>query len=125
VVVVKVDMATVSGGRHLEEPFECVWEVRGGDAVVTIRGELDLATRDAAEAVLLDAEEAATRAVVLDLRDLRFLGSTGLSVLVASAGRATLRGIGHEIVPSEGVRRLLAMTGVDRHLTTREDLPDH
>lgn len=118
-------MAATSEERLAEEPFSCTAEPRGGDVVVTIRGELDLATRDEAEAVLLEAEEAATRAVVLDLRDLRFLGSTGLSILVASAGRAMLRGIGHEIVPSEGVRRLLAMTGVDRHLTTREDLPDH
>jgi anti-sigma B factor antagonist len=93
--------------------------------IVTMRGELDLATRDEAEAVLTAAEERATRAVVLDLRELRFLGSTGLSILVASAGRATLRGVGHEIVPSEGVRRLLAMTGVEGHLTTREDLPTH
>ena len=98
-------------------------DVRGDDAVVTMGGELDLATRDEAEAVIIEAEAVATRAVVLDLRELRFLGSTGLSILVASAGRTTLRGIGHEIVPSEGVRRLLAMTGVDQHLTTREDLP--
>ena len=116
-------MATSSEERLADEPFNCTAEPRGGDVVVTIRGELDLATRDEAVAVLLEAEETATRAVVIDLRGLRFLGSTGLSILVASAGRAMLRGIGHEIVPSEGVRRLFAMTGVDRHLTTREDLP--
>jgi anti-anti-sigma factor len=116
-------LAASSDERLADEPFGCTMEPRGEDVVVTIRGELDLATRDQAEAALLEAEETATRAVVLDLRGLRFLGSTGLSILVASAGRATLRGIGHEIVPSEGVRRLFAMTGVDRHLTTREDLP--
>ena len=109
--------------RLADESFSCVAEPRGGDVVVTIRGELDLATRAEAEAVLIDAEGAATRAVVVDLRGLRFLGSTGLSVLVASAGRATLRGVRQEIIPSEGVRRLLALTGVDGHLTTREDLP--
>ena len=116
---------TIGGDRLAEEPFSCVLEIHGDDAVVTMAGELDLATRDEAEAVLAEAEDAATRAVVLDLRGLRFLGSTGLSLLVASAGRTTLRGVGHEIVPSEGVRRLLALTGVDRHLTTREDLPAH
>ena len=116
-------MASPSEERLADEPFSCAAEPRGEDVIVTIRGELDLATRDATEAVLLEAEETATRAVVLDLRDLRFLGSTGLSILIASAGRATLRGVGHEIVPSEGVRRLFAMTGVDRHLTTREDVP--
>ena len=116
-------MTGPSEERTTDEPFSCTLAMRGDDAVVTIRGELDLATRDAAEAVLLEAEESATRAVVLDLRGLRFLGSTGLSILVASAGRATLRGVGHEIVPSEGVRRLLELTGVDRHLTTRDGLP--
>jgi anti-sigma B factor antagonist len=116
-------MAALSDERMADEPFSCAAEPRGEDVIVTMRGELDLATRDEAEAVLLQAEETATGAVVLDLRGLRFLGSTGLSILIASAGRAMLRGVGHEIVPSEGVRRLFAMTGVDRHLTLREDLP--
>ena len=110
-------------GRLADVPFSCAAEPRGQDVVVTISGELDLATRDEVEAVLIDAEDAATRAVVVDLRGLRFLGSTGLSLLVASAGRARLRGVGHEVIPSEGVRRLLAITGVEEHLTTREDLP--
>ena len=116
-------MAALADERLADEPFSCSAKARGDDVVVTIRGELDLATREEAEAVLIEAEAAAPRAVILDLRGLRFLGSTGLSVLVASAGRATLRGIGHEILPSEGVRRLLALTGVDQHLATREDLP--
>lgn len=115
-------MTTPTAGR-LDEPFRCTSQPRGEDVVVTIRGELDLATRDEAEALLVDAEQSAARAVVIDLRDLRFLGSTGLSILVASAGRATLRGVGHEVIPSEGVRRLLALTGMDQHLITREDLP--
>ncbi len=116
-------MSTLSDGRITDEPFSCTLEVRGEDAIVTIRGELDLATRDQAEAVFVEAEELAGRAVVLDLRGVRFLGSTGLSILVASHGRATVRGVRHEIVPSEGVRRLLELTGVDGHLTTRADLP--
>jgi anti-sigma B factor antagonist len=118
-------MATITEGRVADEPFRCTLERHGEDVVVAMTGELDLATRDEAEGVLLTAEETAERAVVVDLRELRFLGSTGLSILVASAGRATLRGLRHEIVPSEGVRRLLALTGVDRHLTTRVDLPAH
>ena len=45
--------------RLADESFSCVAEPRGGDVVVTIRGELDLATRAEAEAVLIDAEGAA------------------------------------------------------------------
>lgn len=116
-------MPTLSDGRITDEPFICSLEVRGDDAVVTMSGELDLANRDRAEMVLVEAADAATRAVVLDLRGLRFLGSTGLSILVGSAARATRRGLAHEIVPSEYVRRLLVLTGVDGHLTTRERLP--
>ena len=116
-------MPALSDGPPADEPFRCAVEVRGGDAIVTIHGELDLATRDEAEAAFMTAERTATRAVVLDLRGVRFLGSTGLSILVASARRAATAGIGHEIVPSEGVRRLLEITGVDGHLTTRQSLP--
>ena len=60
---------------------------RDGRAVVVIRGELDLATAPDLEAALTERLDAG-QDVVVDLRELAFLDSTGLRVLVASHIRA-------------------------------------
>lgn len=117
-------MAMLTEGlQNLEGPFSCTAERIGDDVVVTIRGELDLATRDAADEVLREAEEDAVRAVVIDLRELEFLGSTGLAMLIGHAARAAGRGVDTELIPSDGARRLLQMTGVDGYLTLIEAPP--
>ena len=56
---------------------------RDGRAVVVIRGELDLATAPDLEAALTGRLDAG-QDVVVDLRELAFMDSTGLRVLVAS-----------------------------------------
>lgn len=78
------------------------------------RGELDLATAPSLEGPLLEALHEGTH-VVLDLRSLEFMDSTGVRVLVAGhqaaaggAGRLTI------IHPGEGnpVARVLDVSGV-------------
>ena len=61
-----------------------------GRAMLTLRGELDLATVPEAEAALMRLEhdpEAAT--IVLDLRRLAFMDSTGLRFVLAAGARAS------------------------------------
>ena len=59
---------------------------RDGRAVVVIRGELDLATAPDLEAALPERLDAG-QDVVVDLRELEFMDSTGLRVLVAAHAR--------------------------------------
>src|SRR5262249_53080172 len=56
--------------RDLGEPFSCTSLRIGDDVVVTIRGELDLATRGRADEVIREAEQDARHAIVIDLREL-------------------------------------------------------
>jgi anti-sigma B factor antagonist len=84
-------------------------------AIVTPRGELDLATVEALE-VALDRIGSAAR-LVLDLRGLSFIDSTGLHLLVALHRRAKAEGF--ELVmaaPAAPVDRAIKVCGLDRVL---------
>jgi anti-anti-sigma factor len=90
----------------------------GGRAVVAIRGELDLATSpDLEEAVL--GRLAGGQSVVLDLRELQFMDSSGLRVLIAAHTRAA-EGEGEFAIvrPRAGseVEKIIAIAGVEQQL---------
>jgi anti-anti-sigma factor len=89
----------------------------GGATVIAITGELDLATSPALEEALERAFGADVELVVLDLRELEFMDSTGLSVLVKAHQAAELAH--HKLALVKGppqVQRLLNLTGVAERL---------
>jgi anti-sigma B factor antagonist len=86
---------------------------RGPAAVIAVAGELDLATGHALEAELDDISPSDTRLVVVDLRQLEFMDSTGLSIIVRAHQRLTGEGCELGLVRgSPQVQRLLDLTGV-------------
>jgi anti-anti-sigma factor len=92
---------------------------RDGDREnVVVAGELDLATVDQLHARLAEIEGAEVRTVVLDLRALEFLDSTGIGALLAAQKR--LRAAGRHLVliksPSTPIAQVLASTGVDTEI---------
>jgi anti-anti-sigma factor len=84
----------------------------GADCVVALRGELDLANAATAEGEL-DAALAQEGAVTVDLRELEFIDSTGIALLVRAMGRnsdaAKLRFVRSEFA---AVNKVLELTGV-------------
>jgi anti-anti-sigma factor len=94
-------------------------EVRseGKAAVVVVSGELDLASGPELERALEQLADPPTELLVIDLRQVEFMDSTGLSIIVkahqrfADAGRqlALVRG-------TSQVQRLLDLTGVAERL---------
>ena len=97
---------------------------REGRAVVVPRGELDIATAPDLEAALNERLDAG-QDVVVDLRELAFLDSTGLRVLVASHARAVGGDASFVIVrPLDGapIRRILAIAGVEALLDFVDDV---
>lgn len=81
---------------------------------LVVEGELDIATAPELGRRLLAAEASAAR-VVVDLRAVGFMDSTGLSALLASRERHRERGAsGPGLVVDAGhVRRVLELTGCD------------
>ncbi len=93
----------------------------GEATVVSLCGELDLANAGTAEAALQACFEDNDGAVVVDMRELEFIDSTGIALLVTTLGRndagATVR-----FVPSSSpaVSRVLELTGLAERLPLAE-----
>ena len=96
-------------------PFEL--GVDGGDDRVTFtpRGELDLATAPDMETQVLDAVRDGERAVVLDLRELTFMDSTGIRTIVSAHQLAAETGHALRVVrPADDspVARVIEISGI-------------
>jgi anti-sigma B factor antagonist len=104
-------------------PFDVSVERLDGTAVVHVAGELDLATSPRLSAVLAGLEQPCDR-VVLDLSELAFIDSTGLSLTVTEYQRATRDGFDLVVAGAEGhVLDVLRLTGLDVALPLAPDVP--
>jgi anti-sigma B factor antagonist len=95
-------------------------ETHDGDqaVVIEVRGELDLASSPGLEQELERGAAAKAEVVIVDLRELEFMDSTGLSVLVRAHQRANENGQRFGVVRGpQQVQRLLSLTGVADRLT--------
>lgn len=88
---------------------------------VSLTGELDLANATTAEREMEAALQLGAAEVVVDLRNLSFIDSTGIALLVSMLHKdpdGRLRFIPSR---SDGVTRVLEMTGVSRRLPLADD----
>ncbi len=86
--------------------------------MISVGGELDLASSPALEEELDRVVASGAQLVIVDLRELEFMDSTGLSVLVRAHQRAEEQGKRFGLVNgSQQVQRLLTLTGVADRLT--------
>jgi anti-sigma B factor antagonist len=84
---------------------------------VVVHGEIDMATAPQLRDLLDELVSGGSRRIVLDCRDLGFLDSSGIGVLVAARNRM---GDGGELVidsPTPQVLKVLEITGVSEHLS--------
>ena len=96
-------------------------EKQQGTHTIALCGELDLANAATAEAELKASLEADDATVVVDMRALEFIDSTGIALLVAALGH---NGEGSRIrfIPSDfpAVTRVLDLTGLAERLPLAE-----
>jgi anti-sigma B factor antagonist len=95
-------------------------DVHDGEQAVLIEvsGELDLASSPELERELERGTASEAELLIIDLRKLEFMDSTGLSVLVRAHQKATQSGKRFAIVKGpQQVERLLSLTGVAERLT--------
>lgn len=94
-----------------------------GIPVVSATGELDLGTLSRLEDALVAAEEEPSAAVVLDLTNLSFIDSSGLRVLIQSAGRLHELDKDLHVACGPGpVRRIIELTTVASRLAMHGEL---
>jgi anti-sigma B factor antagonist len=97
----------------------------GGSVRLTLRGELDLEHAYTFDEELRRVEGAKPPCLVLDLRGLSFLDSSGLARLLAANGRARRERRRLLLVRgSAAVQRLMAITAVGQHFETVSELPE-
>ena len=97
---------------------------QGGASVLAVIGELDLRTSPELEKRLADVFDAGAELVILDLRQIEFMDSTGLRVLLGAHQRASENGRRFALVRgADQVERVLTLTGV-RDLLTVVDAPE-
>jgi anti-anti-sigma factor len=98
-------------------------ETDGGTVRLALTGELDIAGAARVEQELERIERQPPATIVLDLRQLAFMDSTGLRVIVAADGRAREQGRRLVIVRgSDTVQRIIQMTRLDERLEIVDDL---
>ncbi|MBV9310069.1 MAG: STAS domain-containing protein [Solirubrobacterales bacterium] len=93
----------------------------GAASVLALSGELDLSSSPQLEQELDRALQEGTSQLIVDLRELEFMDSTGLSVLVKAHQRVQEAGVQFAVVKgSAQVQRLLSLTGVADRITVAD-----
>jgi anti-sigma B factor antagonist len=105
-------------------PLDVTIEQHPGQTRVVLIGELDIASTQDLENELSAVEANSPGTVVLDLRRVEFIDSTGLRALVAADERARSAGRRLAVVRGpDAVERLLTVTQLDQRLDIVDD-PD-
>jgi anti-sigma B factor antagonist len=102
----------------VESSFRVAVRSAHGTAILVVSGELDVASGPTLERELAKAEASDAQLVIIDLRDLEFIDSTGLSILIKAHRQAESSGRRFAVVRGRSqVQRLLGLTGLEERLT--------
>ena len=99
--------------------------LRDGRTVVQVVGDLDVYSADVLRESLVRLVAAGRYDLVVDLRQVAFLDSTGLGVLVS--GYKAVRAHGgslHLVCTARRLLRVFALTGLDTVFPVHDDVPD-
>jgi anti-anti-sigma factor len=107
------------------EPFRCESGHEADRWWIRPVGELDLDTAPLLEQELGAARAAGAASVVLDMRALTFMDSTGLRLVIRWDTAAREEGFEFAIVPgTDVIHRVFQLTGMDEHLRVAEPPPE-
>ena len=118
-------MRRVPADYPIPEAFSVRTELHGDASVVIPSGELDLATAPALEEALQSGFDGISARVVLDLRELEFIDSSGLRTLLTARRSADMARKPFSLVAGHrGLERTLEIAGVHKVFdwTPAEDL---
>lgn len=106
-------------------PFKVRAERFGAHALVTVEGELDIATLPDLERAITRMRSQGLERLVIDLRELSFLDSMSIELLLRL--HADLTAIGADLVVVRGpraVNRIFDLMELERVLTLVDEPPD-
>ena len=104
--------------QSMQSDFFVETQTNGRAVTLTMSGELDLVSAPVLERALGQLTEPEVELIIVDLRGLAFMDSTGLHLLIQAQQRAHDSGRSFALVRgAEQVQRLLDVTGVGDALT--------
>jgi anti-anti-sigma factor len=103
------------------EVFVVTMNTSAEEVTISAAGELDLASVEELEQALQDAEGSDAARIVVDLRELSFIDSTGLSVLLAARRRSSDGRLSFLASKHDAVTRVIALTDTHEPLGFRSD----
>ena len=99
-------------------PFRCDVAQRDGATHLRPEGDLDISTVDELERLLVAARAGGAKRIVVDLRGLSFMDSTGITLLTRYNNAANLDGFDLALVQGhQRIARLFSLTGLDEYFT--------
>jgi anti-anti-sigma factor len=108
-------------GQH---PFEIRIEPCGKAVLVHVAGEFDLSSREKFEAGLSDVISAKPVELILDLRDVLFIDSTGLRLVLEAWSESRRAGFDFAVLQGNGqVERIFRETGLDETIPIVPGIP--
>ncbi len=115
---------TGAGLVPVSHPFVCTLDTGDARAArVQVAGEIDLLTSPVLAETLREAELHA-HLVVLDTREVRFIDSSGVHVILGAGHDFEWGGARLMVVPGRAVQRMLALCGVSGQVTSFDLSPD-
>jgi anti-anti-sigma factor len=106
-----------------EPPFEVHLTHHGASSILSLSGEFDLAAaqevRDRLQQLRLDEP----RALVLDMRDISFIDSSGIRVILEIWNDSRQNGFSLGVVPGDRVRSVLQVVQLEDELPLLDEVP--
>jgi anti-sigma B factor antagonist len=97
--------------------FDLQSETTGDNVLVTVRGDFDVQVAARATDELTAIEAGEPGSLVIDMRDVSFMDSSGMGVVAGAHARATAAGRRFAVVgPPAGVRHAFGISGLDEVL---------
>ena len=93
--------------------------------IVTVSGEVDLATSPDLDAAVIAGLESGTNSVIIDLTDVSFMDSSGLGVIVRALKRCREAEIELDLViTNDRVLKVFGITGLDQVIPIHDSIED-
>ena len=93
--------------------------------IITVSGEVDLATSPELDTAIIAAIESGTSSVAIDLTDVSFMDSSGLGVIVRGLKRCREADKDLDLViTNERVLKVFGITGLDQVIPIHDSIED-
>jgi len=117
------DTGPAGGGSLRKDPVLGV-ETVDEACVIRLGGELDLYNANAVREALFEACSDGPERIVVDLSQVEFIDSTALGVLIEARTKVANRKAFMLAAPGLEARRALQISGLDRHFSVHDTVPD-